>query len=169
MSWAIPLLAFLSLLSLALAYQSPAPADNADFRVFLTAFEDALSHFVNGDPTLLKQHASHSADATILGGWGAYEKGWAEVGPRYDWAAARFQPSGATVKVEYVSTVVSGNLAYTVTLERSTVQLVGQEKPAPMALRATHVFRRESGQWKLLHRHADVLTPRTAPATVLQK
>ena len=35
-------------------------------------------------------------DVMIMGAWGAYEKGWAEVGPRYDWAAARFTDSGAT-------------------------------------------------------------------------
>jgi len=34
---------------------------------------------------------SHAADVTIFGGWGAYEQGWEQVGPRLDWAAARFR------------------------------------------------------------------------------
>ena len=38
-----------------------------------------------------------------------------------------------------------------------------------MALRVTHVFRKEDGAWKLVHRQADPLIDKTAPATVLQK
>ncbi len=34
-----------------------------------------------------------------------------------------------------------------------------------MALRVTHVYRRENGEWKIVHRHADTLTTdQTAPA-----
>jgi ketosteroid isomerase-like protein len=99
-----------------------------------------------------------------MGAWGAYERGWAEVGPRYDWAAARFKPSGATVQVEVLSQVHSGDLAYTVAIERSTALVVGQEQPRPLQLRVTHVFRKEDGTWKLLHRHADPLIDKTAPA-----
>jgi ketosteroid isomerase-like protein len=166
---AIHVIAALTSLYTAGAQTVTAPGNSSDFNAFLRTFEEGLTRFVNGDATLWKKNASRSDIATILGAWGAYEKGWPEVGSRYDWAAARFQPSGAKVNVEYLSTVVSGDLACTVTIERSTVRLVDQEKVAPMALRVTHVFRREAGEWKLLHRHADVLTPRTAPATVLQK
>ena len=104
-----------------------------------------------------------------MGAWGAYEMGWDEVGPRYDWAAARFGESGAEVEVEYLSSGVSGDLAYTVAIERSEVRLVDQDRPAPMVLRVTHIFRKEDGVWKLVHRHADPLMGKTAPATVLQK
>jgi ketosteroid isomerase-like protein len=38
-----------------------------------------------------------------------------------------------------------------------------------MALRVTHIYRIEDGAWKLVHRHADPLINKTAPATVLQK
>jgi ketosteroid isomerase-like protein len=135
----------------------------------LPRFEEGTSRFLNGDPTLWKQHASHRDDAMIMGAWGAYEKGWAEVGPRYEWAAARFKESGATVQVEYLTCAVSGELAYTVAIERSEVRLVDQDTPAAMALRVTHLFRQEEGEWKLVLRHADPLIEKTAPATVLQR
>jgi len=152
--------------------QSQAPSavvGDSSLRAFIPQFEEGTSRFINGDPTLWKQNASQGDDATIVGGWGAYEKGWKEVGLRYDWAAARFRESGAKVKVEYLSSGVSGDLAYTVAIERSEVRLVDQDKPAPMALRVTHIFRKENGVWKLVHRHADPLIDKTAPATVLQK
>ena len=143
------------------------PADKS-FCQFLLQFEAATTRFINGDATLWKQHASHRDDATIMGAWGAYEQGWNEAGPRYDWAAARFRESGARVEVEYLASGVSGDLAYTVTNERSEALLVGQNKAAQMALRVTHVFRKEDEEWKLIHRHADPLMEKTAADTVLQ-
>jgi ketosteroid isomerase-like protein len=95
-----------------------------------------------------------------------------EAGPRsehYDWAAARFKESGARLEVEYLSSSVGGDLAYTVAIERSRVLIVGQDKPATMALRVTHVFRKENGAWRLVHRQADPLIAKTAPGTVVQK
>jgi ketosteroid isomerase-like protein len=143
--------------------------DEASFQAFLRQFEDGVRRFINGDPTSWKQHASHRSDVTIMGAWGAYEKGWTEAGARYDWAAARFKESGATPAFEYISSGVSGDLAYTVAIERSKVRVTGQDTPAAMPLRVTHIFRRENGQWRLIHRHADPLMDKTAPATVLKK
>jgi ketosteroid isomerase-like protein len=90
-------------------------------------------------------------------------------GRGYDWAASRFVPSGAAPQIEYLASAVSGELAYTVTLERSEARVTGAEKIASMVLRVTHVFRKEGDVWKLVHRHADPLTEKTAPAAVLKK
>jgi ketosteroid isomerase-like protein len=135
----------------------------------LPPFEAATSRFLNGDPTRWKPQASRRDDVTLMGAWGAYEQGWNAVGPRYEWAAARLRDSGATVMVEYLASGVSGDLAYTVAIERSEVRPVDQDTPAPMALRVTHIFQQEDGVWTLVHRHADPLMGKTAPATVLQQ
>ena len=139
------------------------------FRAFLEQFEQATRGFINGDPELWKQHASRRDDVTLMGGWGICEKGWAGVGARYDWAAARFRDSGAALAVEYLASGVSGDLAYTVGIERSVVRLADQTADALMVLRVTHVFRRDSGAWRLVHRHADPLVNTTAPAAVLRQ
>jgi ketosteroid isomerase-like protein len=142
--------------------------DAAAFQAFLRQFEEGTGQFINGDATRWKQHVSLRDDATIMGGFGGYERG-KEVGPRYDWAAAQFRPSGAVLKVEHLSSGVSGDLAYTVTIERSQVLVAGQTAPMPMALRVSHVFRKEGGAWKLLHRHADHLVEKAPPGNVLRK
>lgn len=149
--------------------QTRRAAGDSSLQSFLPAFEEGTSGFINGDMRLWKQNLSQRDDVTLMGGWGGYEKGWNDANAWYERAAARFRESGARVKVEYLSSGSSGDLAYTVTIERSEVRLVDQEKPAPMALRVTHLFRKEGGEWKLVHRHADPLISKTAPATVLQK
>jgi ketosteroid isomerase-like protein len=58
---------------------------------------------------------------------------------------------------------VSGDLAYLVGFEHiaNSVQGVPVE---PYTLRVTHIFRREDGEWKIAHRHADyVPIDQTAP------
>ncbi|MBA2703558.1 MAG: nuclear transport factor 2 family protein [Blastocatellia bacterium] len=145
-------------------------AGDSSLKAYLPQWEKAQSRFINGDPTLWKQNASHRDDATIFGAFGGHEKGWNEVGARYDWASSQFKDSGASQKIEYLNTGTSGDLAFTVTIERQEqVRLGDQEKPAPRALRVTQIFRKEDGVWKLLHRHADPLVEKKAPTTVPQK
>jgi ketosteroid isomerase-like protein len=136
-----------------------------DFSTFLLEWEKAQTQFINGDPALWKQHTSRSDDATILGGFGGFgEKGWAAVGARYDWASSQYKAGDATTKVEYISKVVEGDLAYTVAIERQTGARVATQGPAQRALRVTQIFRREGGgAWKLLHRHADPLVEKQTP------
>lgn len=143
---------------------SPARGNDSSFFAFLPQWEEAQSRFINGDPTLWKQRSSHRADATILGAFGGYgEKGWEVVGARYDWASSQYKEGGATMRVEYLNVGVSGDLAFTVGVEHQTDARVGTQPATTRALRATQVFRREAGAWKLLHRHADPLLDKRAP------
>ena len=139
----------------------------ASFRQAVERMQAATDQFVRGNSERLRALCSQADDATIVGGWGDYERGWAAVGPRYEWAAARFQ--GGQLTYELVASGVSGDLAYTFHIERGTVRLVGVAEPAPMALRVTHIYRREGGEWKLLHRHADPLMAKQAVDAVLQR
>ena len=85
-----------------LGFSQAASAADAAFSAFLPRFEDGIRGFINGDPTLWKEQASHRDDVTIMGAWGAYEKGWSQAAERYDWAAARFEKSGASPTIEYL-------------------------------------------------------------------
>ncbi len=49
---------------------------------------------------------------------------------------------------------VSGDMAYTLGFERFNGSI--QRRPVePVTVRVTHVYRREDGEWKIVHRHAD--------------
>jgi ketosteroid isomerase-like protein len=51
---------------------------------------------------------------------------------------------------------VVGDMAYTAGLEHTVASVDGQ--PRSYILRATQVYRREGGQWKVAHRHADTVS-----------
>jgi ketosteroid isomerase-like protein len=143
-------------------------AVDQDFRSFLSTWEEAQTRFINGDPSLWKQHTSKQDDVTIVGGFGGEgEKGWKAVGARYDWASSQYRSDGATLKVDYLNIAVSGDLAFTIGIERQQGVRVGAGKtPVRRALRATQIFRKERDGWKLLHRHADQMTEKQEPSGV---
>ncbi|HEU5163117.1 MAG TPA: nuclear transport factor 2 family protein [Thermoanaerobaculia bacterium] len=143
---------------------APAAGSDSDFHAFLRQWEEAQSQFIQGDPALWKQNVSHRDDVTILGGFGGFgEKGWEAVSARYDWASAQYKQAPATVVVEYLGVVVSGDLAFTVSVERQTAAPAGEATPSHRVLRATQIFRREDGAWRLVHRHADPVVEKRAP------
>lgn len=139
---------------------------DAEIRQVLHEVEGATVRFVTGDAEAFKALWSHQPDVTIMGGWGAYEVGWAQVGPRLEWAAGRYK--GGTWSYELLAAGHSGDQLYTVGIERSEALLEGQEAPGRSELRVTHVLRREDGHWKIVHRHADPILTKTEAATVLQ-
>jgi hypothetical protein len=134
------------------------------FESFLRRFEEANTAFVNGDPSLWLALVSRSEQTSIFGGFGGHEVGWSQIGPRYEWASAQFRPSGATVEFEYLDKHAGSDTAYTVAIERCTVQYVDRPGDHPHVLRTTMVFRKEHGDWAIVHRHGDPLSPKTPPA-----
>jgi len=51
---------------------------------------------------------------------------------------------------------VAGDMAYTAGNEHISASIEGQ--PRTFILRATQMYRREGGDWKVVHRHADAVT-----------
>ncbi len=120
--------------------------------------EAAGRSFFAGDPAPLLALWSHAEDVTIFGGAGGYVQGWTAVRPRLAWAAAHFRGGHGTL--EPVAMGESGDLAYTIHLERGDTQRQGSDERLLIALRVTQLYRREDGEWKIIHRHADALTER---------
>ncbi len=137
-----------------------------DLRETLDQLVAALNRFLTGDPGGLLELWSHSDDVTVFGGFGSYERGWEGVKQNTEWAASRF--SGGQLSVEPLAASASGDLAYSVWLEQSEVRVPGRDSPAPITLRVTHIFRRENGAWKLIHRHGDPIVEKTELTAVLR-
>ena len=57
-------------------------------------------------------------------------------------------------KLELVAAGACGDLAYTVAFEHKTVDTPSGGR-ATYTLRTIHVFRREDGEWRTVHRHGD--------------
>jgi ketosteroid isomerase-like protein len=124
----------------------------------------AAETFVTGDPDAYTALWSTGGDVTIFGAFGDGVLGREELVRRLAWAAARFD--GGELAYEPMAAQASGDLGYAVGIERGRGR-VGGQGPHEMALRVTHVFRREAGQWRLVHRHADPITAVTPPTAVL--
>ena len=78
--------------------------------------------------------------------------GWADLEPVFREVASWFSDS-QEFELEVIAAGASSDLAYTVGYERSKVRLKGT--PGVYTLRVTHVYRREEGRWRIVHRHAD--------------
>ena len=65
---------------------------------------------------------------------------------------------------ELVAAGASGDLAYMVGFEHKTV--VADGEPVTYTLRVTHVYRREDGEWRIVHRHGDRPPLDASPASV---
>ena len=79
-----------------------------------------------------------------------------EISGTFRWLASRWSDC-TDQRVEMLAAGVSGDLAYTVELEHTSVSLDGVPV-APYTLRVTQVYRREDGEWKVVHRHGDQIS-----------
>jgi ketosteroid isomerase-like protein len=124
------------------------------------AADDAIH---SGDSEPRKALWSHEDPVTVLGAFGVAASGWAECREVFDWLATVFTGS-ESFELEIVAAGVSGDLAYTVGYEHS----VASREGGPMRtnlLRVTHVYRRENGEWKIVHRHGDGLEAAQVPSS----
>jgi ketosteroid isomerase-like protein len=78
--------------------------------------------------------------------------GWDEIEPSFREVASWFSGS-EFYEFDVVAAGASTDLAYTVGYERNVAITNGERRE--YVLRATHVYRRENGQWRIVHRHAD--------------
>ena len=115
-----------------------------------------------GDPEPRLAMWSNNDPVTLLGAFGMAKRGWEEVSRTFRWVASRFS-NLTEYDFELIAAGVSGDLAYTVGYERHSVSIAGGPVE-PHVIRVTHVYRREAGEWKIVHRHGDETPVRDIPA-----
>jgi ketosteroid isomerase-like protein len=105
----------------------------------------------NGDAGPRKAMWSHHDPVTLFGAVRS-GSGWDELGQLFDWLESQF--SKGRYQYEVLAAGASGDLAYIVGIEHTAVSVGGAE-PEAYELRVTTICRREYGDWKIVHRHAD--------------
>jgi ketosteroid isomerase-like protein len=130
--------------------------DEADFEQFMRRREEAARAYVTGDPAPLGRMVAEQSPATFFGPQGGLIDEADTVWNAYREGAAAFASDGET-HLEIRHMAAADGLAYWAGVQRARVRLGGAAEPMPMDLRVTELFRRENGEWKLIHRHADPL------------
>ena len=126
------------------------------FKLFMRQREAASRAFVNGDSAPLERVATQVSPATIFGPRGDCVQGAENVNAANAGGAKMFETGGES-SFEIQQMASDGDIAFWAGIQRSTVRMHGKTKAIAMDLRVTEAFRREEGEWKLVHRHADPL------------
>ena len=126
-------------------------------RDFLPRFVEAQRAFHDGDAEPNNALWSTTDPVSLFAARGLCVTGTEQVTKTLRFVASTFSDV-RSFEWEPVVSEVSGDLAYTVAIERYAASADGR-LPASKELRVTHVYRREDGQWKAVHRHADPRPP----------
>jgi ketosteroid isomerase-like protein len=122
--------------------------------------KDAETALHNGDATPRRLIWARNEPVTVFGAWKT-AVGREEVDDLFTLLENSFSDARG-YSFELVAADVSGDMAYTVGYEHSQVSVDGE--PRTYTLRATQVYRREGGDWKVVHRHGDTMVdPKEGP------
>jgi uncharacterized protein (TIGR02246 family) len=140
----------------------------ADFDQVMRESRAALDMIANGNPEGYKALFSRAPDITLGNPFGGFARGWDQVVEQLERAASHYS-AGQTTGFETITQVISSELAYTVEIERFTAMVGDRPDRTAVALRVTCIYRREDGNWRLVHRHADPRVTRHSADSVLDR
>ena len=135
---------------------SPARAaegNTAAVRAASDQFYTALNQLFTGDMAPMEALWSHRKDVTYMGPGGGFRVGWDAV--RKDWASQAAMKMGGSIKPEQVKITAGSDLATVSNMEVGSVTIQGKKKA--ISLRATSIYRKEKGQWKMIGHHTDLI------------
>jgi ketosteroid isomerase-like protein len=130
--------------------------DFHDFKAFMKQRESAASAYVAGNEKLVNEIVASHSPATFFGPSGNYKQGAEEVAYDYRQGAAHFAPGGESY-FEIFQMGSSNEYAFWVGIQHAKTRAKGKDEIDPQDLRVTEIFRFENGDWKMIHRHADIL------------
>jgi ketosteroid isomerase-like protein len=128
----------------------------------------ALAELVNGNSTRWEALLSRQDDVTLGNPFGPFVRGRQDVVATAAAAATRYR-DGEIIGFDRVGTYVSDDLACIVEVERFRAKVGGSDDLSTVALRVSSTFRRENGEWKIVHRHADPITTAQPARSVVQQ
>lgn len=131
-------------------------SERTDFLKWVeTELRDAETAIHNGDAAPRRAIWSRQEPVTVFGAWLSGTTS-AEADNVFDRLAQSFSDC-TSFTYDLISADAVGDLGYTVGHEHTSASVNGE--PRTYTLRVTQLYRRESGSWKVFHRHADTLEP----------
>jgi ketosteroid isomerase-like protein len=128
---------------------------NPDLADLVRRAGDAADAFLNGEMRRYADLIPHTDDFTLFAPFGGEPRhGFDDSEDALAATAEFFQ--GGEAQLDLVQAHTSGDLALLVVVEREHGR-IGGLPDQDLSLRVTLVFRREDGEWRLMHRHADPL------------
>jgi hypothetical protein len=121
---------------------------------FIERCHEALTQQSQGHPQPLLDLWSHADDVTLMAAVNGYEVGYEAVSKLLTWASTAQKFEGWSA--DNLATVIGSEMGMSVELEHYALHVDGEDKG--MTLRATQVYRIEDGEWRIVHRHGDILT-----------
>ena len=115
-------------------------------------FYAALNRMVNGDTGLLVDIWSHGATVSTMHPIGGREIGWDAVRRSFEEVARLSSDGSVELKNQFLQ--AAGDVAYEVGNEHGQLKIAGQQ--VAIEQRVTNIYRREAGEWKIVHHHTDV-------------
>jgi ketosteroid isomerase-like protein len=129
--------------------------DRDDFLAWVrTTLYDAELALHNGDAAPRRALWSRNEPVSVLGAW-RDGRGQEEIDELFSALATSFSDC-TSYEFELQDFDVVGDMAYTAGLEHTSASVNGE--PRTYTLRATQVYRREDGAWRVVHRHGDTVT-----------
>jgi len=117
-------------------------------------FYKALNTMFTGDLKPMKEVWSHAEDVTYMGPGGGFQVGWSQV--LANWEAQAALKLGGKVEAVDMRITVGRDLAFTHNYEKGENK-DQNGKVLPVLIRATNIFRKEKGEWKMIGHHTDLL------------
>ena len=129
--------------------------DREDFLAWVrTALCQAERALHDGDPAPRRALWSREEPVSVLGAWrNAF--GQQEIDELFSGLGKSFSDC-TSYEIELLTYDVAGDMAFTAGLEHTSASVDGQVRT--YTLRATQVYRREGGEWRVAHRHGDTVT-----------
>jgi ketosteroid isomerase-like protein len=107
----------------------------------------------NGDAAPRRAIWSRRDPVTVFGAWKS-ASGQADVSDLFTRLQGSFSDC-RSYSYEIIAADVIGDMAYSVGYEHTQASVNGE--PRTYLLRVTQVYRREDGEWRVVHRHADTV------------
>ena len=126
-------------------------SEEEDVRRASKQFYSALNRMANGDAGPMDSAWSHRPDVTAQHPIDGREVGWDAVKASFE----RFAQIATDGKIDLKDQLIHvvGDAAYEVGVEQGACKLGGH--PVAIKHRVTNIYRREGGEWRMIHHHSD--------------